>query len=927
MRQVSDRNRLALFALVLVAPLLGCQDEPFVTVSVSAIPKGTASLRVLADLDGQSQTEVDSYELGAQLGKQELTLGLRIAMPKERASAQLHLGIGAFESDGCLIAVGSQQDPLTVAHHSGQLSWLNIAMIPVAPSCENLSPDHALLRVDPPLLSTLGTDIDGQTKSIRVYGWRLSPKTELLMDGLPVPDLEWRSPVEMNASVPIRPGSFGPAELELRSPDGTRQRYPSLFSYFSATLEFENLTEYPGSINNDPNGHVVQIVTADVNNDSLPDVISPLNTQINVLLNKREGGFQPPLASLITDLAKIDQIIVLDIDGDQKSDIIAATSAGVLISSGNGDGSFQIARTAIRMDSLLALAVADLDGDGRADIITSSSLQDGIELFINAGAGNFPPAKHHHIDTSSRPEQIALADFDADGGLDLLLRQRYVGLAVWLRQKDGGYHQTAEFFNASSILGSAPIIADFDNDTHTDILISVEDRGTLEISQDWIRGKGDGTFFPPEAVELAGNLTWDLVDTRDLDGDGWIDLLTDSSGAMACVFRNLKGKAFSSPTCFGAREGAIDLVGRLAMADMNGDGQLDLVGTIQSSVVVMAGDGHGGFRGPPWLPYVALTTGDLNQDGMTDIIALSANGPPYEISVKFGTQGGIPQPGPSFSFDAHPSGAAIADFNGDRHPDLAVVDNAQIVILGMPEAGQTALKVLGRVPVHDTARKISVGDIDSDGKQDLVTANIGSVSVFLGNGDGTFRQGFDLLSFPSAGLGMELGDFNGDGKLDMVTIGGSKEAPSVQVFLGLGNGDFSATPVNTGGVIAGSLVTGDVDADGRLDLVLSNQDTLQIMLGTGHGTFVQADERAGTFFAASLGDLDGDHRSELIIGDLNGVSIWKYSTVGKLEQLFQFTGCPRTPAVVGDFNGDRKPDLLLADCDQTGTHIVLNSSR
>ena len=185
---------------------------------------------------------------------------------------------------------------------------------------------------------------------------------------------------------------------------------------------------------------------------------------------------------------------------------------------------------------------------------------------------------------------------------------------------------------------------------------------------------------------------------------------------------------------------------------------------------------------------------------------------------------------------------AVADFNGDGNLDLvtANVGNNVSVLLGNGNGtfGTATSFSIGAAPVVSYPEEVAVGDFNGDGKPDLVTANPGSnnVSVLLGNGGGAFgaAMNFSVGRYP---FSVAVGDFNGDGKLDLVTA--NANGNNVSVLLGNGNGTFGAAANFSVGVNPAWVAMGDFSGDGKLDLVTANHlgNNVSVLLGNGNGTF------------------------------------------------------------------------------------------
>ncbi|PYJ96746.1 MAG: VCBS repeat-containing protein [Verrucomicrobia bacterium] len=233
---------------------------------------------------------------------------------------------------------------------------------------------------------------------------------------------------------------------------------------------------------------------------------------------------------------------------------------------------------------------------------------------------------------------------------------------------------------------------------------------------------------------------------------------------------------------------------------------------------------------------------------------------------------------------------------------------------------------------------VAVGDFNGDGKPDLAVANIGSlrdnytdgnVSVLLGNGDGTFRSAVDYGA-GSVPRSVTVGDFNGDGKLDLAVA--NLYSDNLSVLLGKGDGTFQpAVNYVTGtypfSVYPVSIAAGDFNGDSKPDLAVANiTGNVSVLLGRGDGTFETAvNYLAGAdLHSVTVADFNGDGKLDLAVAGYAGVSLLPGDGSGTFQTALNYGGEPHF-AAVGDFNGDGKADLVVADNDPDNVRVLLGN--
>jgi hypothetical protein len=269
-------------------------------------------------------------------------------------------------------------------------------------------------------------------------------------------------------------------------------------------------------------------------------------------------------------------------------------------------------------------------------------------------------------------------------------------------------------------------------------------------------------------------------------------------------------------------------------------------------------------------------------------------------------------------------------------------------VLGTPTLTQSFFQVPspGTTTGHGPTG-VAVGDFNGDGKTDIAQINSadGTVSIFLGNGDGTFRLGQNYVGTSLAVFSIVVGDFNGDGKADIATVCNqttSPQAASVCITLGNGDGTFQPqTPYSAlGNSIFSELATADLNGDGRLDIVVTSStgqspfSRFAILLGNGDGTFANpmATSESGDIIGLAIGDFNRDGKQDLVISDgLNGIASGLDLYLGNGDGTFQsplelFPNLTPTFGVVArDFNNDGILDLAYGQASPTQIVVALGN--
>ena len=485
----------------------------------------------------------------------------------------------------------------------------------------------------------------------------------------------------------------------------------------------------------------------------------------------------------------------------------------------------------------------------------------------------------------------------------------------------------ARLFEAVN-LGISLATGDFNQDGFIDVVVGDGNNASNTVTGiSVLLSNGDGTFQTPIYYSFPNGVT--AVVAADFNGDGKPDLAV-AAGSLLVMLGNGDG-TFQAGINTGARANLI------AVGDFNGDGKPDLV--LSESVAVLLGKGDGTFQAPistptspPAIPFGGLAVGDFNGDGKLDVVAPNASG---GILVFLGDGTGKLGVPANFSTGETFAGTlSVGDLNGDHKLDvvnLNAINNHISILLGNGNGSFQAPTTIALGGNPDSAFGVVIADLNGDGNPDLAVANVRSftavgstISVFPGNGDGTFGRPVQYDPVGQPIYLMVAGDFNGDGLPDLVFTCEADSSPSqVGVIFGAANGTLQSPASYAVGLTPGPPVLADFNSDGVLDLVVApstgSSGNVSVLLGNGDGSFQPAVSIPAAAGAQSVavGDFNGDGKPDLIVSTFSLTTFQSNLLVflGNGDGTFQapiVTTSPisgTTPMVLGDFNKDGKLDV------------------
>lgn len=511
---------------------------------------------------------------------------------------------------------------------------------------------------------------------------------------------------------------------------------------------------------------------------------------------------------------------------------------------------------------------------------------------------------------------------------------------------------------------TAATTGDFNGDGKLDVLTL--DGSNLNV----ILGKGDGTFQTPISLNISATgifseavAVGDFTSAKVLDVAVWTVNANTGNSELHIFLGNGAGSltynaTYAAPNSSNFNPGPNSIVAE----DVNGDGKIDIVAMAPyNGVYVFLGNGDGTFQAPIVNTTVctgaigncqSMAVGDLNGDGKPDLAFQSNDTTGGGISVLLNTGSGTF--GTAVYYPVAISGVfagagiAIGDVNGDKKPDIVVGSEGGATAIVYLNQGTGTFKVggtVGSVPINPT-NNVVLADINNDKKLDIVVPDpFGDVYTFYGTGKGTFTAGpvyplqscNDCSNFLAA-----LGDFNGDGTLDVLDTDGFY---TNTVSLGRGDGTFQTAQLYaSSSLAANNIATADFNGDGFPDIaqaIVGDSSKIAINLGSSHGALGKASlitpGTCANNYAewVAAGDVNGDGKADLVVTlqdatfagcQNNTVAVLEGLGTGKFKKAVYYpTGASAQEQQVYlvDVNGDGKLDIVTANSDGT-LSVLLN---
>jgi len=626
-----------------------------------------------------------------------------------------------------------------------------------------------------------------------------------------------------------------------------------------------------------------------------------------------------------------------DFNGDGNPDVAQVVNTGtgktpvcqISVALGNGDGTFQAAKltpltalaaTCISPFTGYPMFVGDMNGDGKADIvILQQAPSASVTVWLSNGDGTFTETLQGSIPVTANPAVWAtVTAVKPDTAMDIVVADGANPGSLWILKGNGDgtfittptqIPFTGQLDQTNQINPGFPatvIFGDFNGDGYLDFAAQAAPGSSTGSKHQMIvylnsgLGGGYGTYLTSTALNTPDHVYGSCFNVGG-NLNGFLDIVSANCyDNTVTVYLNNSTGTFSTGTYF--ITGA-DSIG-LNIADVNGDGFADIISTDQqgSDVTVLLNDGTGNF--PTAGPSIGYVTGGIPQvpalvvdknadiavpDAIYSFTQLKASGNGGFISaLNYYSPFTVAGPGYQTSY-----GIASGDFNGDGSPDIVIGNGPCFAPGGLcgPTAGNITVFLsngdgtlkpgvnYGNGSTNPFAFQfVAVGDFNGDGKLDIAAtdATNGGVQIFTGNGDGTFNVGstYATDSVTASTLGIVAVDLNNDGKLDLavVNLTGAGTAGDVGVLINNGTGGFNPVinyPLSTPAADITAADLGNKQIDLLIPLYgnppLSNGSGIAVLLGKGDGTFTAEPD-----YVLSSNNSTLHNPYSLAVGDLNG---------------------------------------------------------
>ena len=720
----------------------------------------------------------------------------------------------------------------------------------------------------------------------------------------------------------------------------------------------------------------------DLDGDGKPDmaVANSGNNTASVFRNTSSSG-------VLSFAARVDysagsgpvSVSIGDIDGDGKLDLAVANNSGnnaSVFRNTSTPGIINAGSFAAKVDFAAggapqSVSIGDIDGDGKQDLAVANFTGNSVSVLRNTsvtGTVNF--SAKVDLPTAGQASSVSICDIDGDGKPDISATNYNTdNLSVLRNLSAPSVLQTSASGNSNPIINGSVTpgtanLTDFGNVNLLGNLIrtySFQNTSTDSLSVDSIKMSGaDPASFSPGSITPAGKIapgeskTFTVTFVLSALGvkNATVNIYSNINSGTVCLAQQtytfaVKANQISNApviTSFSPQSGPAGTMVIITGSGFNAVSSNNIVffGAALASVsaltdtsLTVIAPAEANYQ------YISVTNTGSNLTGYSSVPFIVTI--PGICKTQFAAR-------VNFSTGSTPYSVSIGDLDGDGKSDLAVANygsNTVSVFRNISTTGGVSFAAKVDFGTGASPKSVCIGEIDGDGKPDMVVTNSGSntVSVFRNistTGGVSFAAKVDFAT-GSSPWSVSVSDVNADGKPDLAVV--NRVSQSISVFRNsstsgvvsfLSKVDFGTGPSPY------SVGIGDLDSDGKPDLAVANNgdNTVSVFKNTstsgGVSFAAKVDFSAGSGpVSISIGDIDGDAKPDLAVANNSGSSTSVFrntSTTGIIDAGsfasrvdFSAGGAPQIVSI-GDVGGDGKPDLAVANFLDNSVSVLRNTS-
>ncbi|CAF3699203.1 unnamed protein product [Rotaria sp. Silwood1] len=633
-----------------------------------------------------------------------------------------------------------------------------------------------------------------------------------------------------------------------------------------------------------------------------------------------------------------------DFNNDGHLDVVVANyesnSIGLFINHGNGTFRNQEEYYVGEYSTPSFLVTGDFNKDQYLDIVLILYNNSKIAILLGYSNGNFSYKEIYSTDKNFYFHSIAVGDINNDGHLDVIAPDVKNGsFNIFIGYGNGTFKNIILILTIIDFYPYVIQCGDLNNDKILDIVASDSFGHGIAILF------GDGNeFFQNQLITSTKGSHSSSITIGNLNSDNWLDIIyVDEFFAYVVILLNSGNGTFENVTQYLTVQGSQPH--SVALGYLNDDNLLDIViaNTLDDSINIFFGNGNGngkfrrrmristGFESRP----KSTVIGDFNNDNKQDIVVANTGNDNiviflvhYEADFLNGTYYVT-------GTGLHPSSVAVGDLNNDGVSDIVAANlgtNTIEIFLDYNKENFISSSILQLNP-YSLPQYVIVADFNEDSSLDIavVTYYDHSLNVFLGLGNGSFGEKLVYLlpseSFPAA---VASGNFNQDDRMDIVI--GSDGTNDISVFLSFDYLTFSTHVIYTDylNAVLNCIATGDLDNDHILDLVVCNSvaNTIIVFLGYGNGSFLEkisySTGKGSSPYFLVVDDFNNDKNLDILVTNRDTDSVGLFLGYGNgsfQSQISYPTGDLSWPISVAtdDFNSDTLLDFVVAN---SGSNII-----